>query len=58
MIVATKADKIPRGRWQAHLKQVRKGLHLKTGVPLILFSAQTGQGKEEVWAEIQEIDAK
>ena len=55
VIVATKADKIPRGRWQKHLKQVREGLHLKTGVPLILFSAQTGQGKEEVWAEIRRL---
>ncbi|MFD1395343.1 ribosome biogenesis GTP-binding protein YihA/YsxC [Kroppenstedtia eburnea] len=53
MIVATKADKIPRGRWQKHLKQVREGLRLEAGVPLILFSAQTGQGKEEVWAEIR-----
>ncbi|MFD1426405.1 GTP-binding protein [Kroppenstedtia sanguinis] len=53
VIVATKADKIPRGRWQKHLKQVREGLQLEADVPLILFSAQTGKGKEEVWAEIR-----
>ena len=53
IVVATKADKIPRGRWQAHLKRVRDEL----GGPerLLLFSAQTGQGKEELWKEILDL---
>jgi GTP-binding protein len=53
IVVATKADKISRGRWQKHSKQVREGLSLRSDEPLILFSAQTGQGKEELWNAIQ-----
>jgi len=53
IVVATKADKIARGRWQKHLKQVREGLSLRPGDPLILFSAQSGQGKEELWKAIR-----
>ncbi len=53
IVVATKADKISRGRWQAHLKRIRQDLgNLER---LILFSGQTGQGKDELWEEIMQL---
>ncbi|MCK8488862.1 ribosome biogenesis GTP-binding protein YihA/YsxC [Paenibacillus sp. MBLB2552] len=51
-VVATKADKIPKSRWQKHLKIVKEGLVLRAGDPLILFSAEEGIGKDELWAQI------
>lgn len=46
LVVATKVDKVPRGRWRGGLAQSRMALNLP-GDP-ILFSAQTGLGKEEL----------
>jgi GTP-binding protein len=54
IVVATKSDKIARGRWQKHIKQVREGLSLRPDDPLILFSAQSGQGKNELWSTIHD----
>lgn len=51
-VVATKADKVPKSRWQKHLKIIKEALVLRAGDPLILFSAEEGIGKEELWAEI------
>lgn len=51
-VVATKADKIPKSRWQKHLKIVKEGLVLRAGDPLILFSAEKGIGKDELWEQI------
>ncbi|WP_050615954.1 ribosome biogenesis GTP-binding protein YihA/YsxC [Bacillus testis] len=53
IIVATKADKIPKGKWQKHLKIVRETLQVETGDQLILFSSETGLGKEEAWKAIR-----
>ncbi|MDA6141683.1 YihA family ribosome biogenesis GTP-binding protein, partial [Escherichia coli] len=44
MVIATKADKIPKGKWQKHLKVVRDTLELEAEDELILFSSETGQG--------------
>lgn len=52
IVVATKADKIARGSWQKHLKVVRETLQLNSDDSLVLFSSETGQGKEEAWKEI------
>lgn len=49
VIAATKADKISRSNWQKHIKQIRAGLGLGPHGPVILFSAQTGQGKDDLW---------
>jgi GTP-binding protein len=54
IIVATKADKISKGRWPQHRKQVKEGLKLTPEDNCILFSAQTGQGKDELWRVIAE----
>lgn len=53
IVVATKADKIPRGKWDKHKKVVRETLEMEKGDPIILFSAETGVGVEESWTEIQ-----
>ncbi|OYD08290.1 ribosome biogenesis GTP-binding protein YihA/YsxC [Paludifilum halophilum] len=55
IVAATKADKISRGRWPKHLKQVREGLDIDPGDSLVLFSADTGQGKEELWTAIRRL---
>lgn len=50
IVVATKADKVSRGQWQKHLKIIREDMKVpKDDVPLILFSSETGLGKEELW---------
>lgn len=51
VIVATKADKIPKGKVQKHVKVIRDTLQAK-GTPIIPFSAETGQGKDEAWQVI------
>ncbi|MCE5170222.1 ribosome biogenesis GTP-binding protein YihA/YsxC [Paenibacillus profundus] len=48
-VVATKADKISKNHWQKHIKQVRSTLGLRPDIPCVLFSAETGQGREELW---------
>jgi GTP-binding protein len=53
IIIATKADKVPKGKWQKHLKVVRETLNIMDDDELILFSAETGQGKEEAWAALE-----
>ena len=53
IIIATKADKVPKGKWQKHRKVVRETLKMADGDELILFSAETGQGKEEAWAALE-----
>jgi len=48
VVVATKSDKVSRGRWAAHLKAIREAL----GVDAIPFSAETRHGADEIWQEI------
>ncbi|MBA4602681.1 ribosome biogenesis GTP-binding protein YihA/YsxC [Thermoactinomyces mirandus] len=48
-VVATKADKVPRGKWQKHLKIVKETLDMEKEDPILLFSAQTAYGKEQLW---------
>lgn len=52
IVIATKADKIAKGKWQQHLKVVKETLNMEKNDPLILFSAETGYGKEEAWSAI------
>lgn len=53
IVIATKADKIPKGKWQKHLKVVRDTLDLAQGDEIILFSSETGLGKDQAWNAIQ-----
>lgn len=54
IIIATKLDKIKRSQLQKQLKAIREGLNVKPGTVVIPFSAETKQGREEIWALIQE----
>ena len=49
LVVATKADKIGRPQRPSHLKQIAETLKLDAGAPLLLFSAQTGEGRGQIW---------
>ena len=53
IIIATKADKIPKGKWDKHKKIVRETLDMDKSDPLIVFSSETGLGKEAAWQEIE-----
>lgn len=53
IIVVTKADKIAKGKWLTYIKVIREALRAEGNEKFILFSSKTGQGKEEVWKEIQ-----
>ncbi|WP_066063731.1 ribosome biogenesis GTP-binding protein YihA/YsxC [Neobacillus soli] len=53
VIIATKADKIPKGKWQKHLKVTRETLDLDKNDQLILFSSETGEGKDKAWSALQ-----
>ncbi|MCS1351470.1 ribosome biogenesis GTP-binding protein YihA/YsxC [Mechercharimyces sp. CAU 1602] len=54
IVVATKADKISRNHRQKHLKVIRQELDIAAGDELILFSAETGEGKDQLWHAIKE----
>ena len=49
IIIATKLDKLKRSQVQKALKEVRAGLGLKADDIVIPFSAETKQGREEIW---------
>ena len=53
IVVATKCDKIPKGKWDKHKKIVREGLDMDKNDPLIVFSSEKGIGFEQAWAEIE-----
>lgn len=53
VIIATKLDKIKRSQVQKHIKMLRTGLGMDKEDILIPFSAETKQGREEIWALIE-----
>lgn len=55
IIIATKLDKIKRSQVQKQLKSIRTGLNVKPGTQILPFSASTKQGREEIWAVMEEI---
>ncbi|MNS45767.1 putative GTP-binding protein EngB [compost metagenome] len=52
-VVATKADKIPKSRWQKHIKIIRDALVMRAGDELIMFSSEAGIGKDQLWSLIE-----
>lgn len=50
VIIATKADKISRGKYQKHISMVKKGLQVRPGTEVFLFSALNKLGRDEIWA--------
>ena len=49
VIIATKLDKIKRSQVQKQVKILKEGLKLLPGTQLIPFSAETKQGRDEIW---------
>ncbi len=55
VIIATKLDKIKRSELQKKLKAIRLGLSMEPEDRILPVSAVTKQGREEIWAEIEEV---
>lgn len=49
VIIATKLDKINRSQVQKHVKMLKEGLKTVKGTVVIPFSAQTKQGRDEIY---------
>lgn len=49
IIIATKLDKINRSQVAKQVKLIRMELGVKPGTQILPFSAQTKQGREEIW---------
>ena len=54
IIIATKLDKIKRSQVQKQLKLIRTTLEVLPDTLMIPFSAQTKQGRDGIWAVIDE----
>ena len=55
IIIATKLDKIKRSQLQKQIKLIRETLEVEKDTIVIPFSAETKQGREEIWNLIDEI---
>jgi len=55
VIVGTKADKISRGKLPAHIAAIRKGLMLPAHVPALIYSKETGEGRDELWRHVRSV---
>ncbi len=54
-VIATKHDKIPKTRVPAHLKVIQQQLGMPAGTQPIMFSSETGLGKDALWKQIYDI---
>lgn len=55
IIIATKLDKINRSQVQKHIKLIRTKLETDNNTVIIPFSAETKQGRDEIWELIDEM---
>ena len=55
IIIATKLDKLKRSQIQKSIKMIKEGLKLRPGSSIFPFSAETKQGRDEIWAKIDEL---
>ena len=55
IIIATKLDKLKRSQVQKNVKIIRESLGLPKGGKVIPFSAETKQGREEIWELMEEL---
>ena len=54
LIIATKADKINRSQLSKQVKLIRTALDLDAGTTVIPFSAETKQGRDDIYARIDQ----
>jgi GTP-binding protein len=55
VIIATKLDKINRSQIQKHVKMIKQGLNVVKGTVVIPFSAETKQGRDEIYSYIDNL---
>lgn len=55
IIVATKKDKISKNQVAAHVQRIRNVLKVEPGTIIIPFSAETKEGKDEIWSLIDSL---
>ena len=55
IVIATKLDKVKRSQQAACAKAIRTKLKMKSTEKLICFSAETKEGREEIWEEIDRL---
>lgn len=55
IIIATKADKLKRSQLPAHIRAIEEGLQVEPDTVIIPFSAETKQGREEIWDLVDEL---
>ena len=55
VVIATKMDKLKRSQVEKQVKLLRTGLGMEQEDILIPFSAETKQGREEIWELIEKI---
>ena len=55
VIIATKLDKINRSQVQKHIKMLKQGLNVVKGTVVIPFSAETKQGREDIYEYIDRL---
>ncbi len=55
LIVATKADKVSRGARAKHLAVIQRTLNLENRGALLSFSAQTGEGREDLLLALADV---
>ncbi|MGO4108014.1 ribosome biogenesis GTP-binding protein YihA/YsxC [Paenibacillus sp. YAF4_2] len=53
-IVCTKADKIPKGKWDKHVKVIKETLEADPRDHVVMFSSETGLGRDRLWEVITE----
>lgn len=49
IVIATKLDKIKRSQIQKNIKIIREALQMEKETAIIPFSAETKQGRDEIW---------
>ena len=55
IIICTKLDKIKRSQKEKQLKLIREGLSVRSGTKVFAFSAETKQGRDELWEEMDRL---
>lgn len=54
IVIATKADKLKRSQYQKTVSMLRKGLNMRPDAKLVLFSAESKMGRDEILDLLEE----
>ena len=55
IVIATKADKISKGKWEKHVKVIKEKLEVTNSNLIIPYSAEKKLNKDMVWRSFEEI---